>query len=173
MMLLGPIQLLKTIRRRNINAHRVIGYIYYVLLYPASAGAYWLAFYAYGGVASTIGFMILATLWVATGFLAYKAINEKRVNDHKEWMLRNYALTMAAFTLRILVIIDSIVGDSEIGYILISYFCWIINLVVIELWIQFVERKDRKNASSKLPKNNDSKQDAQLESSVSMDTPSQ
>lgn len=143
MLMLGPLQLMKSIRRTNIQAHRVMGYIYYLMLYPASAGAFWLSFYAFGGAASTVGFALLATSWVATGFVAFIAIKERRIQDHKEWMLRNYALTFSAVSLRIMLIVNLASNGfqpSEAGYSVIAWACWIVNLIVMEAWIRFVER---------------------------------
>jgi hypothetical protein len=110
-----------------------------------------LSFYAYGGIPTTISFVILPTLWLATAFLAYKAVREKRILDHKEWMLRNYALTMSAFTLRIMLIFDVVAqrggAPSEVGYTIIAWLCWIVNAIIMELWIWFVEKRDQKNAA--------------------------
>lgn len=151
MLMLGPLQLMKTIRRKNIQAHRVVGYIYYLMIYPASAGAFWLSFYAFSGIAATVGFALLAALWVATGFIAFVAVKEKRIQDHKEWMLRNYAMTFAAVSQRAMLIINIVTSGgrpSETGYAVIAWACWIVNLIVMEVWIRCVERAESSKQQS-------------------------
>lgn len=143
MLMLGPVQFLKSIRRNNIQAHRVVGYLYYLMLYPASAGALWLSFYAFSGLPALLGFACLAVGWVATGYLAFVAIKEKRIQDHKEWMLRNYAMTYAAVSLRVMLVINIAVNEgrpTEAGYATISWASWVVNLIIMEVWIRFVER---------------------------------
>lgn len=142
--MLGPLQFLKTIRRSSAKTHRVIGYIYYLMLYPASAGAFWLAFYAYSGLPALLGFACLAAGWIITGYLAFVAIKEKRIQDHKNWMLRNYALTYAAVTLRIMLPINMAFNGgrpTEAGYAVISWMCWVVNVIIMEVWIRFVEHR--------------------------------
>jgi peptidoglycan biosynthesis protein MviN/MurJ (putative lipid II flippase) len=143
MLMLGPVQFLKSIRRNNIQAHRVVGYLYFLMLYPASAGALWLSFYAFSGLPALLGFASLAAGWVATGYLAFVAVKEKRIQDHKEWMLRNYAMTYAAVSLRVMLVINLATNGgrpTETGYAVISWACWVMNLIIMEVWIRFVER---------------------------------
>jgi hypothetical protein len=60
-----------------------------------------MALMAYGGLPAQMGFAFLSILWLSTGFMAYKRIREKKVLIHRQWMIRNYALTFAAVTLRL------------------------------------------------------------------------
>ena len=53
------------------------------------------------GLVGFFGFGTLAVLWLATGWLAYRAIRRRDVASHRAWMMRNFALTYAAVTLRL------------------------------------------------------------------------
>jgi Predicted membrane protein (DUF2306) len=48
----------------------------------------------------TFGFGILAVLWFLTGLEAYRTMRRGNIKAHRRWMIRNFALTLAAVTLR-------------------------------------------------------------------------
>ena len=52
-------------------------------------------------------------------------------------MLRSYALTLAAVTLRLQIPASAVLGiPSPIAYQVISWACWVPNLLVAEWWIR-------------------------------------
>lgn len=134
--IIGPFQFLRRIRSgRYLNLHRWLGRIYLVsVLFGGLAGLY-MAQLAYGGLVSRLGFTSLAILWLGSGFLAYKNIRNKKIEDHRRWMTINYALTFSGVTLRLWQIIFGEVGlDPLASYLLVAWWCWIPNLCV-GLWI--------------------------------------
>jgi len=55
---------------------------------------------------------------------------------HRRWMLRSYAFTFAAVTLRIYLPIALTAGLPFIdAYQTISWACWVPNLIVVEWWL--------------------------------------
>jgi hypothetical protein len=44
----------------------------------------------------TLGFGILAVLWFLTGLEAYRTVRRGNIEAHRRWMIRNFALTLAA-----------------------------------------------------------------------------
>ncbi|MGG3468311.1 DUF2306 domain-containing protein [Neobacillus pocheonensis] len=101
-LLLGPFQLLKA-SRKKIKTHRIIGKIYVSSIFLSVPAGIYLAFYATGGIGSTIGFLILDAAWFITTFLGLKRIHERNIQSHQEWMLRSYAITLVFVTFRLLV----------------------------------------------------------------------
>ena len=59
------------------------------------------AAFSYGGLSTHLAFGSLAVLWLATGLLAYRAIRAGRIEAHRGWMTRNFALTFAGVMLRV------------------------------------------------------------------------
>ena len=53
------------------------------------------------GLLGFFGFGSLAVLWVAFTLTAYRAIRRRDVASHRAWMMRSFALTYAAPTLRL------------------------------------------------------------------------
>jgi uncharacterized membrane protein len=135
---LGPFQLSERFRQRNMALHRWQGraYLGVGILLGGLAGLY-VSFFAYGGPVSTAGFGLLATLWLTSGFSAFIAIRRGAKDAHRRWMVRNYALTFAAVTLRFYLPASMIAGaDFDIAYPLISWMCWVPNIFFAEWWNQ-------------------------------------
>ena len=92
-----------------------------------------MAFHAFGGAVSRIGFAGLAVLWLYTGLRAYRAIRAGDVIAHRRWMIRNFSLTFAAVTLRLWLPAAMVAGFAfETAYPAIAWLCWVPNLLVAE-----------------------------------------
>jgi uncharacterized membrane protein len=134
--LIGPFQLLPGLRKgRLLKVHRWLGRAYMLsILFGGLSGLY-MAQFAHGGAISALGFGILACLWLYTGYRAYKHIRYKEIDRHREWMIRNYALTFAGVMLRVWAPLSMGLGaDFTTAYVVIAWACWIPNLLVAE-WI--------------------------------------
>lgn len=134
--LIGPFQFLPRLRKgRLLKVHRWLGRGYMLsILFGGLSGLY-MAQFAYGGTISRLGFGVLACLWLYSGYRAYKHIRDKEVEEHRQWMIRNYALTFAGVMLRIWVPVSTTLGaDFTTAYIIIAWACWVPNLLVAE-WI--------------------------------------
>lgn len=91
-----------------------------------------MATFAYAGPIARFGFAALAVLWLTTGFMAYRTIRAGHVAAHRRWMMRNFALTFAAVTLRLEMPLLTILFGDETGYQIVAWSCWIPNLIVAE-----------------------------------------
>ena len=128
----GPFQFLHRIRTRRPQVHRWIGRLYLIgILLGGTAGLY-MAFYAYAGAAASLGFATLAILWLITGFMAYRTIRVGNTAAHRQWMIRNFALTFAAVTLRLEMPFLTMFFGETTGYEIVAWSCWIPNLLVVE-----------------------------------------
>ncbi|MCW3819662.1 DUF2306 domain-containing protein [Micromonospora sp. DR5-3] len=56
-----------------------------------------------GRLLTQIGLITAAVLWLITGWLAYRSARRHDFTGHRDWMMRNYALTFLAVTARLLV----------------------------------------------------------------------
>ncbi len=132
---LGPIQFIKWLRRNNLALHRLIGKIYVVaILFIAAPTGLYMAFFANGGIYSSIGFVIMSVLWFYTTWMAINTIRKKQVQEHVKWMVRSYALTFAAVTLRLWVPFLSLVIEMEHLKVIIitAWISWLFNLIAAE-----------------------------------------
>jgi uncharacterized membrane protein len=147
--IIGPTQFLpKIITKRYVGLHRWLGRVYLTAVLFGGLSGLYMATLAYGGYLAKLGFGILAILWLVSGTLAYRHIRKKEIQRHRQWMVRNYALTFAAVTLRLWQVLFQIGGlEFEIGYIAVAWISWMPNLVVAE-WIVRRIRPGRRSSGN-------------------------
>jgi uncharacterized membrane protein len=132
---LGPFQFSARLRATRLALHRWLGRLYLGVgvLIGGLAGLY-MAFHAFGGLASQLGFACLALAWLYSGARAYAAVRAGDIASHRRWMVRNFALAFAAVTLRIYLPAAMASGAAfELAYPAIAWLCWVPNLLVAEL----------------------------------------
>jgi hypothetical protein len=72
-------------------------------------------------------------LWLFTGWRAYRAARAGAFAAHRAWMVRNFALTFAAVTLRIYVPLSAALGiEFAVAYPFITWLCWVPNLLLAQ-----------------------------------------
>lgn len=132
---LGPFQFSGWLRRTRPRLHRFIGRTYLgVGVGLGGLSALYMSVFAFGGPAAKLGFACLAVCWLFTGFRAFQAIRRGAVQEHRQWVIRNFSLTLAAVTLRIYLPSSMIAGiPFEIAYPVIAWLSWVPNLLVAEL----------------------------------------
>jgi uncharacterized membrane protein len=136
---LGPFLLSRHFRNKNQTLHKQLGKIYYIgILFGGLSGLY-LAFNATGGILSTFGFGLLSFFWLVTAGVALYQIKQRQVEQHRKWMIRNYSLTFAAVTLRVWLLLFILLAGIEnyiTSYTIISWLCWIPNLLIAEFYLK-------------------------------------
>jgi uncharacterized membrane protein len=133
-LILGPFQFSAGLRARYLELHRWAGRLYLGVgvLVGGIAGLY-MAALAFGGPVARLGFGCLALLWLYTGLRAYLAVRAGDIAAHRRWMVRNFALTFAAVTLRLWLPVAMVSGAPfELAYPVIAWLCWVPNLLVAE-----------------------------------------
>lgn len=134
-LLLGPWQFSRRLRTSYPELHRWMGrfYLGVGVLIGGLAGLY-MAFHAFGGFVAQTGFGMLAVFWLFTGMRAYLAIRSGDVGTHRRWMVRNFALSFAAVTLRLWLPGSVASGiPFEVAYPVIAWACWVPNLIFAEI----------------------------------------
>ena len=78
----------------------------------------------------------LALAWIITGIMACVTIKRGLVQEHREWMMRNYVLTFAFVSYR--VGLKYMLGEGFMiaDTVIMSWLCWVPQLFVTELLIQ-------------------------------------
>ncbi len=144
---IGPFQFIKAFREKYLKLHRNLGKIYLgsIFFLGVPTGGY-MAFFANGGLAAQIGFMILTFLWLGSTYLAYKYIREMDIEAHQHWMIRSYAITFAAATLRFWTMLLSAYPEIFINLGVLdvrdaitascAWLAWIPNIIVAEIIIR-------------------------------------
>ncbi|MGK8430013.1 DUF2306 domain-containing protein [Bacillus cereus] len=138
-LVIGPFTLSTKFRERNINRHRIVGRIYMVGILLGGVSGLYLSFYATGGLVAKLGFGLLSILWLVSAYQALHRVKNKKIKEHRNWMIRNYSLTFGAVTLRIwlpLFIVLFGIERFEFSYAIIAWLAWVPNLILAELFIR-------------------------------------
>jgi uncharacterized membrane protein len=155
-MLLGPWQLVAGLRRRWPAAHRWAGRAYVVCCLVSGVTAYPVAFSSFAGPIAAAGFSVMATAWLAATLVAVLAIRRGQVAAHRRWMIRSFALTLSALTLRVVLALPQIwPWLDQIDYLLLyrssTWFSWSCNLALAELWLRVAGAARRPQETGALP----------------------
>ena len=135
--LIGPFQFHPQLRRRRLQAHRWLGHVYLVAVGLSGLGGIYLSPRSLAANTFGIAFILLALAWLLTGWQAYAAIRRGEVTAHRRWMIRNFALTYAAVTLRIEMPLLMLAGmNSILALNVVGWTCWIPNLLAVEWWMK-------------------------------------
>lgn len=144
--IIGAFQFLPALRRgRFLEVHRWLGRLYLGGVLVGGLSGLYMAFLAYGGLVAKLGFATLALLWLFSAVMAYQHIRHKEIQQHKEWMIRNYALTFGAVTLRLWLGVFQVVGlEFLTSYMIVAWLAWIPNLLVAEWMIRRSKQENSK-----------------------------
>jgi uncharacterized membrane protein len=123
--------------RKFSTVHRMVGKVYIVIIVFLSGPAgFVMALYANGGTPPKVAFSILSILWIFFTAKAWIEIRKGNYIDHGNFMLRSYALTLSALTLRAWKYIIVLIFHPHPmdGYMIVAWLGWIPNLLVAE-WL--------------------------------------
>ena len=137
-LLTGPVQLWLGLNRRTAVPHRVLGVVYVFTVVMSAGASFYLAAHTDFGWVFALGFGSMALVWIVTTGLATVAISLRRVEQHREWMIRSYVVTFAFVTFRIL---DTIFETAKFGTMVerltaASWLAWALPLFITESILQ-------------------------------------
>lgn len=136
----GFTQFSSSLRRSYPTVHRWMGrlYIFDILLVTGPA-SFIMALYSNGGISSHFAFGILAILWIATTALSLRAVLRRKFLSHRDWIVRSYALTLSAVTLRAWKLMLAIFFHPHPMdlYRLVAWLGWVPNLILAEALIRY------------------------------------
>ena len=137
----GIFQFFTKILRGYPKVHHLIGKIYIgsVLLLAAPSGLV-LAAFANGGLAARVGFSLQCVVWWLKTYAAWHEVMKKQFVRHSEMMLRSYAVTLAAMSLRTESYFMVYVFETKPieTYLTVTWLSWVGNLLIVETLIWFV-----------------------------------
>lgn len=138
-MMAGLPQFLPVVRTRWPRVHRALGMSYAGSIVLAALSAFQMGTRAYG---PRWFLCVMSVLWAWTTWRAVAAARRRRFAEHAAWMVRSYALTFGAVTVRVYLSIFAAHGYPmpEI-YSLAVYAGWLPNLALAELGLWWSRRR--------------------------------
>lgn len=137
-LLLAPWQFVGWLRRKHPRVHRWAGRAYVGCALISGVAAYPVAFGTIAGPIASVGFALMATAWLGTTLIAWRAARQRRFAAHRRWMIRSFALALSAVTLRVALVVPVLMQlDFLPLYRVTSWASWIVNLLLAELWLRW------------------------------------
>lgn len=144
-LLLGGPQFVTALRARFPSVHRFtgMGYVLLVLLIAAPTGLI-MGWHANGGPWSRLSFCLQAVLWWWFTWRAWRLAMLRDHAGHRAFMLRSFALTLSAVSLRAWkwVIVATLAPPPMDTYRVVSWLGWVGNIAVVEWWLWRERRGD-------------------------------
>ena len=147
-MVLGPLQLSRTIRSKHLTFHRWSGRVFLVCCGIIAASALVMSFrMSIGGVSETAATTFFALLFAFFLTKAFIHIRRKEILLHREWMIRGFAIGLGVATVR--PIVGAFFASRRLApHEFFGAAFWLgftINLIAAEAWINYTR-------SSRTPK---------------------
>jgi len=135
-LLLGPVQFLPAVRRRWPRVHRWTGRTYVAGCLAGGASALVLAAGVSSGAIAGAGFGALGVVWMHVTGQGWRTARARQWPEHRRWMIRSFAMTFSAVTLRIYMPLAGVLGfDLVRAYPAIAWLCWVPNAILAELYL--------------------------------------
>jgi uncharacterized membrane protein len=134
---IGPFQLITKLRTAWPRVHVWLGRTYLLAVLAGSLAGMFFSTRAQAGLIGNLGFATLGVFWFYSAGRAYFAIRRGDVQTHRRWMLRNYALTFGAATLRLELPLLIIAGVGfQAAYTTVAWLSWVPNWLIVEAWLR-------------------------------------
>jgi hypothetical protein len=136
-LLSGPWQFIPGLRAKRPQIHRWTGRVY---IFACLVGGYAGLLLASGSTAGPIarsGFGLLAVVWLGVNANGFRLALAGRYAEHRQWMIRSFALTFGAVTLRVYMPLAGVLGlDPLMAYRATAWLAWVPNLILAELYVR-------------------------------------
>lgn len=137
-LILGVFQFSNFVRNHFSQLHKTLGFAYvFLILFIASPSGFVMAIHANGGFWSKFSFVTQAVLWFIFTLKALQFAKQKDWKKHQDFMLRSYALTLSAISLRLFkwLIVNTLALPPMDTYKIVAWLGWVFNIVLVELYI--------------------------------------
>ncbi len=137
-LLAGFTQFSSSLREQYPLLHSRIGWLYIVaiLVFAAPSGLV-LGYYANGGFWSQVSFGLLGVFWFWFTYQAWQSLRIQDYSKHRNYMIRSFALTFSAITLRLwkYIIVFLVAPRPMTVYRIVAWLGWVLNLLLAEYFI--------------------------------------
>jgi uncharacterized membrane protein len=111
----GPLQFSSRLRRNHLKLHRILGRVYVTAIFIAAPLAITISW----GSGLIVGTVVQASLWVFCTLLAFLTARNRQILQHRQWMIRSYAVTFTFISTRALDFIPAYAQLSDAKEVLV------------------------------------------------------
>ena len=136
--IIGPFQFIPKIRNKYLKVHRKLGRVYIVCVIVSGLFGMYLASTSDVNLPYAVGLFGLGFVWAVSAIMAFISIKNKKIDLHKDWMIRSYVITFAFVSFRFVedILTALKIGTYEEVLVLMSWACWAVPLFIAEIFIQ-------------------------------------
>jgi uncharacterized membrane protein len=127
------------IRNTFPQVHKITGWVYAIVVIAlAGPAGFYMGLFANGGVTSQVSFCLLAILWIYFTGTALRKVIRGDIKSHREFLIRSFALTLSAMTLRAwkYLLVFLFQPRPMDVYEIVAWLGWIPNLIIAEIIIR-------------------------------------
>jgi uncharacterized membrane protein len=127
------------IRKNFPRIHKYSGWVYaIVVICLAGPAGFYMGLFANGGLTSQVSFCLLAVLWIYFTGAALAKVIRGDVKSHRQFLIRSFALTLSAITLRAwkYLLVFLFQPRPMDVYEIVAWLGWIPNLIIAEIIIR-------------------------------------
>ncbi len=99
-LIIGPAQFSSRLRRRNIKLHRMLGRVYVYSVFVAAPLGIIMATHSHNRM-FTLAITVQSGTWILTTAMAFITARNRQIQQHREWMVRSYAVTFTFIATRV------------------------------------------------------------------------
>jgi uncharacterized membrane protein len=96
-LLSGPLQFSTRLRRKHLQFHRILGRVYVFSVFIAAS----IALILTQGSHLEIGTYVQSGAWILCTLAAFLTARNRQIPQHRQWMIRSYAVTFTFIILRL------------------------------------------------------------------------
>jgi hypothetical protein len=135
--LVGLAQFVPRVRNRHPHVHRYMGRVYmFAGVLPSSVLGMAVALLSLLGIQSSVPLGILAVLWFVSAVQGLRHARARNYQEHRVWMIRNFAMTTAAVTGRLWGLLLAFTVGGDYVFVTANWLAIFGNLLIAEWWIQ-------------------------------------
>jgi uncharacterized membrane protein len=154
-LLLAPMQFSDRLRRRFTKLHRVVGRFYVAGVFVAAPLGFYIQHYEerIGGARSfSVAAAVDAILWVLTTAIAFAFILNGKVQQHRQWMTRSFAVALAFLEVRVVLGVtglERVAGGAFTETVV--WTCVAFSLLFADVVLQWQELRAKRPAPARAP----------------------
>lgn len=153
-LLLGPMQFSDRLRKRFTKFHRVVGRFYVAGVFVAAPLGFYIQHFEerMGGTRSfSMAAALDAFLWMVTTGIAFAFILKGKVQQHRQWMTRSFAMAIVFLEVRVIL---GVTGWERLGPAVVEIVLWVcvgMGLLLADIVLQLQELRRPRAVASPAP----------------------
>jgi uncharacterized membrane protein len=149
-LLIGPVQFSSRIRRKHLQFHRLLGRVYAISVFIAAPCAILISAHWHPTLA--VATSVQGGAWLLCTLMAVLMARNRQIPQHRQWMIRSYAVTFLFIMLRVPNFWPPFFNISDANFTLVDLIAVLLCFVLPDIafnWRDLRQRQDIK-VSTKL-----------------------